>query len=254
MTKPRNKRAFPEIGPAEEEELPEPTKVVGGGPMPWTPKRTQMPSLDFPPNYPNHLKLRTESIIREALKKSKNETVILKLCQNVISKLTPLFYAEVTKGMESSLAKELIMSPTIQILNHNCDRYALQDLRQKLEESDAVGKMIKELIQAVPKTQRTEVTDQSSEAAEAHEQPEMNTSNDGSAQPKIHQDRKAQVNAYLETVFKATGKRITRTDIWKSARYKDGTEFERWQRHDPRTTKAGEHRFERILREKPHLK
>ena len=62
------------------------------------------------------------------------------------------------------------------------------------------------------------------------------------------------MDAYIEEVFLKTGKRITRTDIWKSARYKDRTDFERWQRDDPRSTKAANERFTRLLNEKPHLK
>jgi hypothetical protein len=67
-------------------------------------------------------------------------------------------------------------------------------------------------------------------------------------------DRRTAVDAYIEEVFCATGKRITRTDIWKSARYKSRTEFERWERFDKRATKTADQRFTRILSEKPHLK
>jgi hypothetical protein len=67
-------------------------------------------------------------------------------------------------------------------------------------------------------------------------------------------ERRAAVDAYIEEVWKTTGKRITRTDIWRSARYKSRTEFERWQRHDPKATKTASDRFTRILAEKPHLK
>jgi hypothetical protein len=62
------------------------------------------------------------------------------------------------------------------------------------------------------------------------------------------------VDAYIEEVLQMTGKHITRTDIWKSARYKTRTEFERWERDSPRATKTAHERFSRILREKPHLK
>jgi hypothetical protein len=68
-------------------------------------------------------------------------------------------------------------------------------------------------------------------------------------------DRRAAVDAYIEEVFKRTGKRITRTDIWKSARYKSRTEFERWERNDlDHPNKTAHERFTRILAEKPHLK
>jgi hypothetical protein len=68
-------------------------------------------------------------------------------------------------------------------------------------------------------------------------------------------DRRAAVDAYIEEVFKQKGKRITRTDIWKSARYKSRTEFERWERNDlDHSNKTAHERFARILAEKPHLK
>ena len=68
-------------------------------------------------------------------------------------------------------------------------------------------------------------------------------------------DRRAAVDAYIEEVFSRTGKRITKTDIWKSARYKSRTEFERWERNDlEHPNKTANQRFTRILTEKPHLK
>ena len=68
-------------------------------------------------------------------------------------------------------------------------------------------------------------------------------------------DRRASVDAYIEEVFSRTRKRITRTDIWKSARYKSRTEFERWERNDlEHPNKTAHQRFTRILTEKPHLK
>jgi hypothetical protein len=70
----------------------------------------------------------------------------------------------------------------------------------------------------------------------------------------IAEQRKAAVDAYIEEVFLKTGKRIHRTDIWTAAKYKDATEFQRWQRKDPRTTPTAEKAFARILSTKPHLK
>jgi hypothetical protein len=68
-------------------------------------------------------------------------------------------------------------------------------------------------------------------------------------------DRRAAVDAYIDEVLRLTGKRITRTDIWKFARYKSRTEFERWERNDAkRPNKAAHERFTRILTEKPHLR
>ena len=66
--------------------------------------------------------------------------------------------------------------------------------------------------------------------------------------------RKAAVDAYIDEVFERKGIRIRRVDIWQAAKYKDPTEFQRWQRKDSRTTPAAEQAFRRILSQKPHLK
>ena len=68
-------------------------------------------------------------------------------------------------------------------------------------------------------------------------------------------DRRAAVNAYIEEVLTQRGKRITRTHIWKQAGYKTRTEFEKWERNDPKkVNKTANERFTAILTQKPHLK
>ena len=63
------------------------------------------------------------------------------------------------------------------------------------------------------------------------------------------------VDAYIEEILAKTGKKIRRTDIWKSVGYKTRTEFERWQRRDPaKVNKAADERFTKLLAKKPHLK
>jgi hypothetical protein len=68
--------------------------------------------------------------------------------------------------------------------------------------------------------------------------------------------RRRMVNAYIDEVLAKTGKRITRTAIWKRAGYQRRTEFERWERNDAkRSNKAANERFTRLLLvDKPHLK
>jgi hypothetical protein len=69
------------------------------------------------------------------------------------------------------------------------------------------------------------------------------------------EDHRAMVNTYIAEVLDKTGKRITRKDIWRKAGYKSRTEFERWERQDAaRPNRAAAEAFNRILREKPHLK
>jgi hypothetical protein len=68
-------------------------------------------------------------------------------------------------------------------------------------------------------------------------------------------DRRALVDGYIEEVLRLTGRRVTRTQIWKTAGYSAPTEFQRWQRNDPGTTKAAHEKFVRYLQiEKPDLK
>jgi hypothetical protein len=68
-------------------------------------------------------------------------------------------------------------------------------------------------------------------------------------------DRRTLVDNYIDEVRRRTGKRITRTGIWKSAGYSTRTEFERWQRQDPRATPTAHEKFMRLLQhDRPHLK
>lgn len=78
----------------------------------------------------------------------------------------------------------------------------------------------------------------------------------GQSQPMTEPpSNRARVNDYIDEVQRVTGKRITRADIWKEAKYKSRTEFERWERQDPmRRNKTAELNFERVLTEKQHLK
>jgi hypothetical protein len=64
----------------------------------------------------------------------------------------------------------------------------------------------------------------------------------------VKSDRRASVDTFLEAVFRQTGKRINRSDLWKKAGYKSRTEFERWERDDPRTTNAARRNFSRLLK------
>ena len=70
----------------------------------------------------------------------------------------------------------------------------------------------------------------------------------------VSSSRRQLVNSYIDDVKARTERRITRTDFWKAAGYRTRTEFERWQRNDARATRSATRAFERILREKPHLK
>jgi hypothetical protein len=68
-------------------------------------------------------------------------------------------------------------------------------------------------------------------------------------------ERRKMVDAYIEEVWNKTGKRIARKDIWSRAGYKNRTEFERWEKNDPKhPNRAADHKFTQLLTvEKPHI-
>jgi hypothetical protein len=80
--------------------------------------------------------------------------------------------------------------------------------------------------------------------------------NSASSAPNVeNKNRRAMVDAYIEEVRSKKKKRITRKDIWSEAGYQTRTEFERWERRDPKhANRSADEYFTRILREKPHLK
>jgi hypothetical protein len=104
-----------------------------------------------------------------------------------------------------------------------------------------------------------EKTDQSSETEPSGDEPTnteagpaINDANNGT-------DRRKAVDAYIKEVFIRTGKRITRTDIWKSLRYTSRAEFERWESRwyekvGRKPNATANRRFTNFLTEKPHLK
>ncbi len=65
------------------------------------------------------------------------------------------------------------------------------------------------------------------------------------------QTTRQRIDSFIAVVFDATGAKIQRADIWKVAGYKDRTEFHRFQRDDPKTTKAARANFDRVLALKP---
>jgi hypothetical protein len=67
---------------------------------------------------------------------------------------------------------------------------------------------------------------------------------------QISQDRRAEIDAFIGSVLEKTGKRITRTDIWRVAGYSDATQFERFQRNQ-NVSKGSLATFGRVLRLSP---
>jgi len=64
-------------------------------------------------------------------------------------------------------------------------------------------------------------------------------------------DRSGLVDAYISKVMVETGEKISRRDICFVAGYRNPTEFQRWQRSDPRTTPTAVANFKRVLEMEP---
>lgn len=64
-------------------------------------------------------------------------------------------------------------------------------------------------------------------------------------------ERRAAVRAFMQRVFDKTGRRVIKKDIWTVAGYSEATEFERFQRNDPHTTRSAVENIDRVLSMKP---
>jgi hypothetical protein len=73
------------------------------------------------------------------------------------------------------------------------------------------------------------------------------------APASIAQQRRTEVDDYIAEVATKTGQMITRTDIWKAAGYTEGTQFERWERNNNRSTVRAERNIRKVLQGKLHL-
>jgi hypothetical protein len=119
----------------------------------------------------------------------------------------------------------------------------------------SVGRARHWLGRAIARLQETtpEVTPQVSEP-EPVSAPHVEGSSDEQPAESIAKRRRASIDAYIDEVWRVTGQRITRAAIWKKAGYKARSQFERWERNDPRASHAADLVFSRLLDEKPHLK
>lgn len=61
------------------------------------------------------------------------------------------------------------------------------------------------------------------------------------------QIRLQEIQAFIERTSPALGRKTRKTDIWRVANHTDATQFERFQRCDPRTTPGDIVKFQKIL-------
>ncbi len=214
------------------------------GPLDSAGKHTQVPP-DFPPSYPNELKVRTEIICFETTKKFPHQSRICELCRHLVSRMTSVFREAVQAGtitahvgLGSSGMGGLIRSWIVwNCLESDWDRF-----EHEVRRSPEWLKFIK----AISQTESFRI---------GAKQTETPLPRNGPQSAETKPNRRAMVKAYIEEVRSKKNKRITKRDIWRLAGYRARTEFERWERQDSkRPNKAAHENFSRILREKPHLK
>jgi hypothetical protein len=68
---------------------------------------------------------------------------------------------------------------------------------------------------------------------------------------RVQTETGVRISKFIQAVQEATGERITKTAIWQMAGYKSRTDFEHFQREDPKATVSARKQFNRILRMKP---
>ncbi|MCC6344276.1 MAG: hypothetical protein IT166_18895 [Bryobacterales bacterium] len=97
----------------------------------------------------------------------------------------------------------------------------------------------------------TETIDAEIAAWESRVQPTPGSSalnfSPASTPDEVPSGNRAKVDAFISKVKRETGHCIKRKDIWRVAGYKDSTEFERFQREDPKTTFTAKRNFDKVL-------
>jgi hypothetical protein len=69
----------------------------------------------------------------------------------------------------------------------------------------------------------------------------------------LGQTRRAAIDAYIKEVMEKTGKVLTRSDIWREAKYTHRRQFEGWQRGEAKPGTSVDRNISRVLKSKPHL-
>lgn len=129
--------------------------------------------------------------------------------------------------------------------NTRLDSTLADGVRRLTEAAMAQPAPTQEASSSVPETANTEHVSKATKVPT----PKPTSSQQG---PRAAARRRA-VDAYIEEGW-AEGRKIKRMDIWKQLGHDDPTEFQRWQRDDPRTTLGAAKKIERLLEKKPHLK
>ncbi len=127
--------------------LPPPREVGGVGLASHSPKPTQVPP-DWPSDFPEPLRPKTQVIIYEACRHFGDQTRILELCKYVICKLTPVFSEAVQVGIvQPSTVGGHVERLLHSVIVYNChySRHG-HDLEREARNSEEMFKLINEVL------------------------------------------------------------------------------------------------------------
>jgi hypothetical protein len=128
------------------------------------PEPTQIP-FDPPPSFPSDLWLKTFDILTETRKKFPYQFQMVKLCNDVVSRMTPVFRNAVTAGMTLQAAHQNMLDLLHSIVNHNLEEFEGNQCKDAVINSDQWIKLQEELVSAAKQQSATSEPPAKSEAA-----------------------------------------------------------------------------------------
>ena len=207
---------------------PPPPREVGGiGCTPPARKAVEVPT-SFPAEFPSALALKARLTIAEVVRQYPDRSKLEQSCKELVARLTELFCVGVRSGViEPHAAPDALNTIVHQLLVANCHDGAKRvEIETKVVNSDEWHTMLKRLL-------------------DCELEPEPPSEKDSNS-TKIPSSTRERVGSFIKKM-RQHGYEITRKDIWQVAGYDDATEFERFQREDPRTTSGSRTKFDRIL-------
>lgn len=214
---------------------------------------------EAPTGFPIELWPQANLIIFDSTREFRDQTQALPFCKSIIAKITPLLCSAVENGNLKVNDVDRMVGKLIHdlaVYNSNYDRDGWK-LETEVMNSDEMHNLVRKLAELTPRAFGPHAP-RTLKPERKENLPLVQPLNSPlAAQPALSDvsDRRSLVNKYIEEVGRVTGKRITRKDIWSKAGYRSRTEFERWERRDPKNpNKSANRAFQRILNEKPHLR
>jgi hypothetical protein len=209
---------------------PPPHELRGGGWVRSKPKPTELPT-SFPPGFPTSLVLNARVILADVVREFPDRSKLETLCKVLVSRYTDLLCTGVCSGViKAHEAPDELNTIVHYVLVVNCERDTERfEIRRAVVNSDEWHAMLKRLLECEADVQ----------AADAKP-----------TDPAKSNPTRERIDGFVQKM-REHGHPISRKDIWQAARYEDATEFERFQREDPRATAGSRRQFDRILNMSP---